>query len=130
MYADPLQLTGNSTGGTNDALDFVRTAMSGTNSTWVASNPTAGYRVSLDVRHTKPSKPKGASYPIYRSNLLLRLEKYNSTNEIWDGTTCSLTLTSPGLNGPLATTDIEDAWSLIKSFMTTAKMTSLVRQEV
>lgn len=130
MFTEPIALTGNSTGGTNDSWSMSRTSVNGQSSTWVCTNPTSGYRGSLVIRHTK-SKPRGSSYDIIRSNCLLTLEKYNSTNELWDKAVASFTLTSPGASGgPLAASDVDDAWCLLKSFLVSGNMAPFLRGEV
>lgn len=130
MITEPFTLTG-SVNSVNDALTMVRTSINGTNSVWVATDPAAGYRATMEFRHTKPAKTKLARLPVYRSNVVVKLEKYDSSADAWDPIVCSFTLTSLGLNGPYANTDIEDAWNYIKnSILTSAHMVKMIRQEV
>lgn len=84
----------------------------------------------MDIRHSMVARPKGLSYPTYRSNVLFTFEKWNSTTEKWERMTSSFTLVSPGLNGPLSTANIYDAFLHLKSFLVTANIDAMLRQEV
>lgn len=129
MFAEPITLTG-ATNSVNDTLTMNRTFIQGGNSSWVASDASGNYRCTMEIRHTKPSKPKGSTLPVYRSNLVLKLEKFDSTSDRWDPVQVSFTLTSPGLGGTINNSDIEDVWSYLKNFLTSANMLKFVRQEL
>lgn len=127
MYTDPLVLANS----VPVNISFVRQTVNGNASTWIATNPGATLRQTLVIRHTAPVKVKGSSFPIYRSNVSLKIEKYDSTNEIWNAQTCSMTLTHGGINGAFSATEFNDLWTEMKSFMVTASaMDQLRRQEV
>lgn len=126
MYTDPISLNDS----VPTAKTFVRTGISANGSTWVCDNPGTNYRQSIVIRHTPPSKPKGSAVPVYRSNIVLKLEKYNTTSELWDAETFSLTVTHTGPTGPLAAVDWTNGYTELLNFINATNMSRFQRQEV